>query len=400
MGFIMRVCTISLLMILLISGQIFGQKKSAWHNLQKANELIDKNEEKQALHFLNECLAQEPDHQEALFLRARIRNNQHQFLEALTDYNAVLSLNPENKEATYSRGVLRYQLEQFEAALMDFKKCLQLPSGGTNTAYFKIDPQSSQASGISTINRMEADLYNHIGLCYYQLGKYNKALESYNHGLEQEKQHHDLLINRALAYEKLEQYDLAKKDYEAILKLSPLHERASINLLRLSTENQKITRLNEYILNHPEQPIGYSDRGLLYFNQGNFKMAEKDFLMATKLDPTNSEIKLNLGLSQIKLNKLEEAEMLLLEVAEIDPDNARAFFNLGNIQYSREHYQEAISYYTIAIQKESNNASFYYNRSLAFYESNQIHEACEDMKLAQSLGSESGKSFINKYCQE
>ncbi len=387
--------------IVLMSGHVsLGQKKSPYQNLQKAIELIDDNKEAEALAQLNLCLSKQPDNQEALFLRARIQNNRHQFLEALTDYNALLSLDPENKEALYSRGALRYQLGQYEMALADFKKCFESPSRETNTAYFKIDPLSDKASGISTITRMDADLWNYMGLCYYQLGKFEKALESYNQGLDLDQNHLDLHINRALVYEKLNQYNLAKEAYQTILNLAPDHERASINLSRLQSGNEKISKLNEYILNHPDQAVGYADRGLAYYNIKNFQMAESDLAIAHKLSSSNTEYKLNLALCKIKLDKLEQAESILLEITEAEPNNSKAFFNLGNIQYMNAQYPDAIAYFSLAIQKENDNPSFYYNRALAYYENNQLEKACVDMNSANMFDSGTGVEFIKKYCAE
>jgi len=395
----MKVHIIFFLLFLLSNNPSYGQRKSVYQNLQIAIEFIDKNQETKALPYLDKCLSKQPDNQEALFLRAGILNNQEQVLEALTDYNALLSLDPENKEALYSRGTLRYQLEQYDMALEDFEKCLGLPSRGTNTAYFKIDPLSDKASGISTISRMKADLWNYIGLCYYQLGKLEKALESYDQGLALEQNHLDLHINRALVYEEMNEYKLAKEAYQTILNMDPDHERASINLLRMQSGNEKIRKLSEYILNHPDQPIGYADRGLAYYNLNKFEMAENDLAMAAKLS-SSTDYKLNLALSKMKLNKLEEAESVLLEITETDPNNSKTYFNLGNIQYMRAHYNEAISYFTLAIQKENDNPSFYYNRALAYHGNGQIENACEDMNFANMFNPGTGSEFIIKYCAD
>ncbi len=385
------------LMISLIS---FGQRSSAIQNLQKARELHEKNRDEKALVHLNECIKQLPDNAEALFLRARIFSNQKEFLKALTDYNALLSLHPEDKEAFYSRGIIRYQLEQYSMALEDFIKCVELPSKETNTAYFKMDPTSNKAAGISTMSSMDIDVWNYTGLCYYRLDQPENAMFAFNSGLEAEPLHTDLLINRALVYEQLGQLEKARFDYKTILQHNPDHNIASINILRLQSSDEKLQSLNSYIIQHPEQSIGYADRGLAYHDAEDYEKAESDLVMAYQIDPDNIENKMNLALTKLKLDKLAEAEKLFLEISEKDHYSEKAYFNLGNVKFKQNNYEEAISFYTLAINFNSNNPSYLHNRSLAYYENNEIEKACEDMKIAQLMNPEIGVEFAEKYCSE
>lgn len=153
-------------------------------NLDIAQGLIEEDKEDSALIYLNACLIKKIDYQEALFLRARIYNNQNQLAKALTDYNALIALAPKNKEALYFRGIIRYQLSQFEPAIEDFYEVLKLPDGETQTAFFKIQQGNTGVSGISTLSGMKADVWNNIGLCYQALDQANMAIDAYNQGIE------------------------------------------------------------------------------------------------------------------------------------------------------------------------------------------------------------------------
>jgi len=377
---------------------LYAQKISAHKNLQHAIDLIDQNKEEEAFLYLNECLYEQPENQEALFLRARILNNKEKYLEALTDYNKLLALDPENKEALYNRGNLRFQLQQYNMAKEDFQKCMEIPIKETNTAYFKIDPSSQKASGISTINLMDVDIWNHIGLCHFKINEIPASIQAYNNGLEIENNNTDLLINRAIAHEKNGEEELAQVDYKAVLTIDPDNTIAQLNLLRMTSSHISYSELDKFIDNHPDNPGGYVERGHAYYNSRDYLSAEKDFITALKLDPDNQENSLNLALVKIKLSQLDEAEKILIQVAENNQGNDRIFFNLGNICYQKNLLVESISYYTLAIQLAPINASYFYNRGLAYYENRQIEKACEDMKAALDLDSGLDPDFSEKYC--
>jgi tetratricopeptide (TPR) repeat protein len=380
-------------------GASVGQKISASRMLQNTIELLDRNQENEALELLNEYLVQQPNDKEALFLRASILNNRLEFLGALTDYNKVIALDPENKEAHYNRGIVKYQLGQYQSAIEDFELCMQLPQVETNTAYFKIDPGTNTATGISTISSMKIDTWNYIGLCYYQLSACELAIKAFDQGLELDNGNTDMLINRARTFEKMGNYDLAKGDYQMVLNANPEHELALINMQRLSSAETELSDLDAFITKFPGQAMGYANRGLVHFQLEDFQAAEADFSKSLELQPKNREYAFDLALTKIKLEKFDEAEMLLIDLSNLEPKNAAVLFNLGNIKYKLAMFQEAISYYTLSIAIDNKNAAFLYNRALAYYENNQINEACKDIDEAQAIEPDIGARFKSQHCK-
>lgn len=389
---------ISIIIALVSSFSSDAQRRSAETYLQRADDLLEANKEAEALGYLDTCLAKQPENIEALFLRARIYSNQHRYQEALTDYLKLNAIDPENKEALYSCGVARYQLGHYRMALDDFNASLDLPGRATNTAYFKIDPWQKNAVGISTISRMEVDLWNFIGLCHSKLTEYNEALVAYNKGLQIESRNIDLLVNRAMVYEAMEKPQLALADYETVLLLDPHSEVASLNLVKLRSKEEQLQALNTFVANRPSHPQGYEKRGLLFFEMELYQNAEKDLERALELQPENDEYLFNLALVRFKMGNLTDAGTLFIELTDRDPRHAGAYFNLGNIMYRQKNFDAAVSYYTMAIQHQPGTPSFLYNRALALFETNLPKRACEDMRLANDLDPELGNEFLDKFC--
>lgn len=372
-------------------------------NLDIAQGLIEEDKEDSALIYLNACLIKKIDYQEALFLRARIYNNQNQLAKALADYNALIALAPKNKEALYFRGIIRYQLSQFEPAIEDFYEVLKLPDGETQTAFFKIQQGNTGVSGISTLSGMKADVWNNIGLCYQALDQANMAIDAYNQGIEVEPGSLDLYINRALSFEKSKNTNLALKDYQYVLSIEPNHSIAQYNLIKLQLyvkPDNRLNSLNQYIEQNPHMAHGYAERGFLFYESLDYNSALKDFEKAVEIDSDNIDYLFNLALANEKLSKIEKAEMLFDQVISMDANHAGAYFNLGNIQFKRKAYPDAISLFTIAHQLEKDNPAILYNRAIAYYQMGMMDAACKDMGLVNQLDAELGKKFYKKNCMD
>jgi len=382
----------------LFAGVAIAQKMNAYEHLRAAEQMLDENDEDEALDQLYQCLELQPTNEEALFLRARINYNKQNYLQTLTDYNMLLSLSPDNKEALYGRGSVKYLLKQYKSALEDFVKCWQAPSQGTKTAYFKTDPAQQLASGISTINQMEVDIWNYIGLCHFHLGALDKAIHAYSAGLKLDSIHADLLINRALANQKKNLSTLARADYETVLSHYPGHPTASINIISLLNESEQLKNMHQFIEEHPDLASGYAERANYYYSHQQFIKAEDDFACALRLEPTEVEHQLNLAITKLKLDKLEEAEELLMNLVEKDLQNGRIYFNLGNVKYKLLKFEEAKAYLTLAIQLDPHTASYYYNRALCYAELKKTNLACQDAILANELDPKIGKDFIERNC--
>ena len=370
-------------------------------NLQEAKKLIERNDEENALLYLNACLSKKFNEEEAIFLRARIYSNKNELLKALTDYNSLLDLNTTSKEYYFNRGIIRYKIEQYEMALEDFYSSLKLPNGATQTAFFRSGQGNQGVSSISTLNGMQADVWNNIGLCHQALDQNKKAIYAFNQGIEICPTSPDLHLNKALSYEKCGDLERAKEGYRHVLSMYPDHATAQYNLMNLNANhesNNQLNSLNLFIEENPTLSNGYGSRGLFFFESKDFESALVDFRMAVDLDPTTIDYLFNLAMAYEKLNQFDDAERLFDKVTSMDNNHAGAYFNLGNIQFKRKAYQEAISLFTIAFHIDNTNGSILYNRAIAKYRLGMTEEACKDMEIVNKLDPVLGQTFFKKNC--
>ena len=370
-------------------------------NLREAKKLLENNDEENALLYLDACLSEKYDEEEALFLRARIYNNKNELLKALTDFNSLIELNTTSKEYHFNRGVIRYKMEGYEMALKDFYISLKLPNEATQTAFFKIEQGRQGVLSISTLNGMQADIWNNIGLCNQALDQIEKAIYAFNQGIELNPTSPDLFLNIAVSYEKSGDLAKAEEGYRHVLSMHPEHSLAQYNLMNLGINhesNNQLKSLDLFIEENPTLSYGYGSRGLFFFESKNYKSALDDFRKAVEFDLENIDYLFNLAMTYQKSYQFDNAERLFDQVTSMDKNHVGAYFNLGNILYKRQSYQEAISLFSIAHHIDNSNPSILYNRAIAKYQLGMMQEACKDMKLVNKLDAELGQLFYKKNC--
>ena len=77
----------------------------------------------------------------------------------------------------------------------------------------------------------------------------------------------------------------------------------------------------------------------------------------------------------------------------------KAWINRGNVLYKLERYNDAIDDFNVALIYQSNYAPAIYNRAMAKVRMKNKQGACEDLKLAESLGMEIETKVKSKICE-
>ncbi len=115
-------------------------------------------DEMQTLNTCSEIINLDPKDGMAYYNRGSIYSNMGLYEKALQDLNKTIELMPDYASAYNNRGLVREKMEHYEEALDDFTKAIKI-----------------EESPIAYYNR---------GNTYFELKKYDKALENYNHILQ------------------------------------------------------------------------------------------------------------------------------------------------------------------------------------------------------------------------
>jgi tetratricopeptide (TPR) repeat protein len=370
--------------------------------LRKAETYIDNHQWDQALNALDACIVRDPGQAEAFHLRATVREHFNLNEEALTDYNVYLFLRPENTEALFARGQLQMRLGRYQEAKDDFIKLTYLPQTETTTIFFQTDAFTGGTSKIFTTQGAEkAYLFNYIGLAEVQLGNLGSAINWYDSAIRTIQSDPDLYVNRGIAKEKNNNPEEALRDFRRALQIDPSHAIAKQHMGVLAKESfpdSSAALLDAAILDNPNMPYAYAERGFARMQKGMLKEALADYSEAIRLDPEEEEYFLNRGLIREKLNDLNGAYRDYTQAITLKHNFDKAWLNRGNLLARRGKLVEAIEDYTVAITYNAEYSAAFYNRAIARGRLHQDKEACEDLQAAEAFGHEVAAKVKRQIC--
>lgn len=304
------------------------------------------------------------------------------YKKALDAYKQIVALNPDNLAAHIRVGILYYHLKEMDLAIEKFlglyssypesdrvnyylgllfveKENLKVAFDyfdhiGSGSVFFSealnhqlriLRKWQRYHEAVSLIDRRfpskdMAEYYNLKSSLYLLELDYENAIQVLNQGLRKFQSHESLLFQRAIAFEKLDDWGSAKKDLELLLKINPDHAEA-LNFLGYSmvVRSDDLPRAIEYI--------------------------EK----ALTLKPNQGHILDSLGWAYYKMGQLKESLPYTLRAHRLDPEEPTILEHLGLIYFD---------------MKNKRKARFYFNRSLEILES-LSKKRPEDQKQIENI---------------
>ena len=170
------------------------------------------------------------------------------------------------------------------------------------------------------------------------------------------------------------------------------------NLIDIPDLNAALASISRSIELDPKMSESYFYRGNIYYGQGNYADALKDYLKAVELNPNYSEAYYNIGVTYNTTNKFQESIEPLTKAINITPNEymyqtrASSFFNLHRLQEAADDYTKAI-----AINPKLGQA--YFNRGATYLNMQQTSNACADWKIASGLGFTKADEMLITYCK-
>lgn len=251
---------------------------------------------------------------------------------------------------------------------------------------------NAQANGDSTVRRIEklsspkmkANHYNRAAEMAWQSGAYKKTLNYVERGLKIAREHNfkeleaSLHNNRGIAYEYLNQYPSALKDYFAALtiqeKLDDPEMEANILgniglVYMYQKQNSKSLyyhkrslEINKSLNNRHGISASLNNLAITYSQQGKFEKAEYYYLECIKIDLQAHDTAglgddyNNIGIVYIDLKKFDLAEKYLnlaLEIRKAQNNQiglGETYSNFGTMYQDQGQYDKAKKYFALALE--------------------------------------------------
>lgn len=205
--------------------------------------------------------------------------------------------------------------------------------------------QFRQAIKLNPASPSNAVVYRYLGRIYEHEGEHQLALDSYGKGLHIAPKDTALLMSRASLYLLLENEEravvdytsvlqidaecvdalffrayaygqqrknpLARKDYEQIIRLCPMHENAHLGLILLNDKDRRpreaMEGINRLIEHYPMHSHLYLVRAGMEEQRKQYEPARHDYDKAVSLAPEDAEVYLARATFCLALNERKQA---------------------------------------------------------------------------------------------
>jgi len=160
-------------------------------------------------------------------------------------------------------------------------------------------------------------------------------------------------------------WDLAQKEYQAVLQQNPRQPGIHFRLGRL-------------LLSKPNPPPTVADD------------AKKEFQQELEIDPNNAGAEYVLGELARQAQQLDEAIQHFSRAAKLDAGFGDAFLGLGSSLMSQRKFSEAVPPLETAVKLEPQNPVAHYNLAMAYARSGRKEAADKEFALHREMMQKSG----------
>ena len=336
-----------LLIILLLCAGVYngyGQKKQpSDYHLQKAIDLIQNGDEKEAMKCLDQQLQETPDNADARIVRADLYYRQKKYGGALSDAN--LAIKYYKKGGMFSKYIMYWNRGRTYCDMEDSAKAL----ADYDTAYKLALKDKKGATNIQEI------LYGRAQL-YYEQKEYDKADADYAQMLKNDETDQSAMVG-------LIRNMIARKEYDKALELANKCEK-------YDADYEETYRYRMQIYDKMGETDKAIDDAVIYFEKSD---APQHYLLKSIMGKH-----LSYALAKVQ--------------AQIQKNNDHSWKQLRIHIYKWGYdYANAILCYNQLQQEFGSSASIYYNRSECYNEIGDTERAIADITKCIELGD--GKDY-------
>lgn len=345
---------------------------------QKGLDAFNGNAFREAILYLDESIAIQPDAPDVWYYRGLNFDKISDAKNALSSFTTAIRYRPEYSEAWYERGKVHFQIASFPEAESDFKQARNLlptyylAALGEGDALFfqKLYPKAIQSYefikkyekkiGKTFSDSLYSEAYNRLGICYYETGAFEKAIEEYSRALSNRNTFSNAYQNRGKAYESLKNMKKAIADYQKAVYLDDKNPHKYLMLadaLQANEDFDEAIKIYEGAIENDQNnqcclATALVKRGDAYYQKSQFDFSAQNYLQAFQLDSTtyNTTTSYKAGIGLIYLKKTKDAIVHLAVSAKETSLMADAWYGLGCANLQLKNKTEALKWFEKAFQ--------------------------------------------------
>lgn len=296
---------------------------------------------------------------------------------SIQEITAYIQKTPNDPKLYYVRSNMRFQLGNLAGAKEDIQKALELDSTQINFYIGLADVYFEEQDLVRAINTLEeaikidasnekvllqmaiykiymknykeaighldavleqniynAEAYFYKGILFKEIDKKERALSSFQTALEQNPEYFEAHMQLALTYADQDP-ELALQYYDNALKLNPKSQEAmygkGLLLQNLERYSEAIDIYKEIVKDAPRNSTAFYNIGYVYFLMDSMEKSDRNFKIASTVDPTYVDAVYMRGLIQEALGNLEEAAKFYKQSLSLQSDYNLAIEGLERI---------------------------------------------------------------------
>ena len=366
----------------------YAQKnKVSDYNLHKAYEMLDQNNDNEALKYVNQQIKETPKLSDAYSLRAGVYYGQGKYGLALSDINTSIKYwNKESELAKYDlywyRAKIYMMLDEFDKAIDDYGAIYKMVAKEkdldiihqvlytrAHVFYSMGDLESSDNDYKLMLKHDETDQVAMIGLTRNMIerGNYNDAIELCNKCEKYDNTYEEIYRFRMQAYDKLDKTDLAIDDAFLYVYHSEDADAMYIESIIKKHLSYSLAKANEMINNESDNYRWKMLRIFIYEWMYDYVNAIAEYNNIEKEYGASANV---YYYKSICYNEIGDYDQAVAEITKyIEMGNAKDYYGLSQrANYYREagRYDEAIVDFSQMIEIYPTYAYAYYMRGWCY----------------------------------
>lgn len=293
-----------------------------------------------SIQLLKEIENTNPDYPGLYFQMGNAYSVKGEFTLAEEMYKESLKRGHIKKEQIY--GVLGFIYEgngQYDKALDYFKKGLEE-------------------------NQMDKTCNLGIAYYYFEKGQYNDAIEIYDKMLEYNPNDTDMLMGLANAYTFTNEYEKALECFNKIMQITKDKSKIDACKNNIKILEDQLSSQTKYQFILPKSPK--LREALECLRSGELEKAKILLMQEVSDDPNNTTARGCLAKVYLEQNNIPEAFNEVNVVLEMDKDNAYARWVLGQIYFTRKDLDNAIKEFNRAYELNKKDVAYIFNLAQAY----------------------------------
>jgi tetratricopeptide (TPR) repeat protein len=309
-----------------------------------------------------------PSDPEAFAHLGLLEARQERYTDALVHYRKAMALNPSMPGLRLNMGLTLFKTGEYKDALEAFQPLLK-----TQT------PASEEAERLNVL----------IGMSHYGLGEYAAAIPYLQQASGRDAQNLPLLLTLAHSCLLSRQYQCVLDSYHQMVTLNA--ESAEADMLvgealdEMKDASGAIREFRAAIQANPREPNAHFGLGYLLWTQMQYGEAAQEFQAELDNTPDYTQAILYLADSDIQLNRMAEAQVLLEKLVKSNPSAEMGRRDLGIIYAEADRDEDALRELKAAEALKPDDVSVHWRLGRLYRSMGKTAEAKSELKQASSL---------------